>query len=153
MAIAKPFPYAECLAALESIGASAPAGDTSLPAPLARTPFDAAGEQFAAVHRLIPLLGARKAMWQAAFDTEQVADELRRYQKFAKPGQPSPQVVQLRRQQAMARQAASRSKQGFIEAATAFVREAGIAVPQRVSLESFVIRWIDENIPKDASAE
>jgi hypothetical protein len=78
-----------------------------------------------------------------------VADELRRYQKFAKPGQPSPHIVQLRQLQATARQASSQSKQSFIKAAAAFVREAGIDVPQRVALEAFITGWINANVPKD----
>lgn len=142
------FPHATFLARLQS-AAALRADDAPLPAPLARLLFDAASESTAPAARLIALLEARKTMLRAAFDTEQVADELRRYQKFAKPGQPSPHIVQLRRQQAVVRQAVSRSKQTFIEAAAAFVRVASIEVPQRVALEAFVIHWIDENIPKD----
>ena len=89
-------------------------------------------------------------MLQASFGTAVVADELRRYQKFAKPGQPSPHIVQLRQQQAAARQASSQSKQSFIKAAAAFVREVGIDVPQRVAIEVFITHWIDANVPKDA---
>ena len=71
-----------------------------------------------AVH-LIALLHARQAVLKAAFDTARVADELRRYQKFAKPGRPSPHIVQLRQQQAAARQASSQSRQLLIQSAAA----------------------------------
>ena len=91
-------------------------------------------------------------MLQASFETEVVADELRRYQKFARPGQPSPHIVQLRQQQGVARQATSQSKQSFIKAAAAFVREAGIEVPQRMALEVFITGWIDANVPKEPVA-
>ena len=97
---------------------------------------------------MIELLKARKAVLKASFDTEMVADALRRYQKFARPGQPSAHIVQLRQQQAAARQASSQSKQSFIKAAAAFVRAVGINVPPRVALEVFITGWIDANVPK-----
>lgn len=97
--------------------------------------------------RLIQLLQAQAATRQAAHAIEQVADELRRYQKFVRPGPPSPHIVQLRRQQAAARQAASLSRQSFIKAAAAFVRAAGLAVPPRVPLEAFITGWIEVNVP------
>ena len=50
------------------------------------------------------------------------------------------------------RQTASQSKQSFIRIAAAFVREAGLDVPQRIPLETFTIRWIDANIPQDSAA-
>ncbi|MFC5743696.1 hypothetical protein [Dyella tabacisoli] len=101
-----------------------------------------------AAGHLIELLKAKQAMLQASFDTELAADELRRYQKFAKPGQPSPHIVQLRQKQAAARQASSLSRQSFIKAAAGFVREADIDVPQRVALDVFITVWINANVPK-----
>ena len=98
---------------------------------------------------LIQLLHARQAVLKAAFDTEQVADGLRRYQKFAKPGQPSPHIVQLRQQQAAARQASSQSRQALIQAAAAFVRESGLAQPAQLTLDVFINAWMDTNLPKD----
>ncbi|MEP6897797.1 MAG: hypothetical protein ABI870_04640, partial [Rhodanobacter sp.] len=77
-----------------------------------------------------------------------VADELRRYQKFARPGQPSAPIVRLRQQQAAARQASSQSRQSFIKTAAAFVRAAAIEVPPRMALERFMLDWIDVNVPK-----
>lgn len=150
MATPKPFPQAGFLHHLERLNESALLiADTQLPSPLARLLLAANGSGAltkAAAH-LIQLLHARKATLQAAFDTEQVADELRRYQKFARPGQPSPHIVRLRQQQAAVRQASSLSKQSYIKAAAAFVREAGIEVPQNMALEAFTTRWIDANVP------
>ena len=153
MATPKPFPHAGFLSQLEHINAFAPA--TTLPLPLARIPLIAedSGRPTPAATHLIQLLKARKAMLQASFDTEVVADELRRYQKFARPGRPSPHIVQLRQQQAAARQSSNQSRQSFIKAAAAFAREAGIEVPPRVALEVFVIGWIEANVPKDVTAE
>lgn len=101
---------------------------------------------------LAALLHARKATLQAAFDTTLAADELRRYQKYAKPGKPSAHIVQLRQKQATARQASSISRQSLIKAAAAFVREAEVEVPERVALDEFIIQWIDANVPKDEGA-
>ncbi len=152
MATPKPFPHAGFLSHLEQVVASVPpTAGTAMSPVLARMlpAADGAGQPTPAVAQLIQLLKGRRAMLQASFDTAVVADELRRYQKFAKPGQPSPHIVQLRQQQAAARQASSQSKQSLIKAAAAFVREAGIDVPQRVALEVFIISWIDANVPKD----
>ena len=152
MATPQPFPHADFLSHLEQIAASVPPTiGTAMSPALAHILLaaDRTDQITPAVTHLIQLLKARKAVLQTAFDTAVVADELRRYQKFAKPGQPSPPIVQLRQQQAAARQASSQSKQSFIKAAAAFVREAGIDVPQRVALEVFIIGWIDANVPKD----
>ena len=151
MSTPKSFPYAGFLSQLELHGASACIdARTPLSAPLTRvlTPADETGQPAPAVASLIQLLQARRAVWQASFDTGVVADELRRYQKFAKPGQPSAQIVRLRQQQAAARLAASQARQALIRAAAAFARDAGIAVPPRVGLEAFIAHWIDANVPK-----
>jgi hypothetical protein len=152
MATQQPFAHAGFLAHLEDPGASASmVAATSLPPLLAGMLLAAeTGQPTQAAAHLIQLLKARKAMWQAAFGSDAVADALRRYQKFARPGQPSPHIVQLRQQQAAARQASSQSRQSFVKAAAAFVREAGIEVPQRVALELFITRWIDINLPKES---
>ena len=153
MATPKPFPHAGFLSRLEQITASAPlAAGTPMSPVLARMLLaaDGTGQPTPAVAHLIQLLKAHKAMLQASFYTAVVADELRRYQKFAKPGQPSPHIVQLRQQQAAVRQSSSRSKQSFIKAAAAFARKVGIDVPQRVAIEVFITNWIDANVPKDA---
>jgi hypothetical protein len=146
------FPQAGFLNYLELISESSPqVASSPLSPPLARILLtsDGTGALTKAAGNLIQLLKAQKATLQAAFDTELAADELRRYQKFAKPGQPSPHIVQLRQKQAAARQASSQSKQSLIKAAAAFVRDAGIEVPQRVALEVYITRWIDLNVPKE----
>ena len=150
MATPKHFPHAGFLSQLEHINAAAPA----LPPSLARVPLvtEDSGQPTPAATHLIHLLKARRAVLQASFDTDVVADALRRYQKFARPGQPSPHIVQLRQQQAAARQASHQSKQSLIKAAAAFVREAGIEAPPRVTLEAFVTGWIEANVPKDVAA-
>jgi hypothetical protein len=96
----------------------------------------------AASTALIDVRKAAAAMKQAATDTATVADELRRYQKFAKPGQPSPHLVQVRQSQAKVRQASNHAKQAFLMASTTFVREAALKVPAHKSLESYVSTWL-----------
>ncbi len=149
MATQKLFPQAGFLRQLELLVESASGtAHASLPPALTRMLLasDGSGAAAPAAAHLIQLLQARKAMLQAAFDTELAADELRRYQKFSKPGQPSAHIVFLRQKQASARQGRNQSKQSFIKAAAAFVRDAGIEIPPRVSLEVFATRWIDANV-------
>ena len=149
------FPQAGFLRRLELLVES-PSGTAhaSLPPALAHLLLDSDGSGAAtsAAAHLIQMLKARKAMLQAALDTELAADELRRYQKFSKPGPPSPHAVFLRQKQAAARNARNQSKQSFIKAAAAFVRGAGIKVSPRVSLEVFAIKWIDANVPAEFAA-
>lgn len=141
----KPFLHAGFLQYLERLDSCA-SHDDAMPEPLAGILAARDG----AISRLIRLLQAQQAKQHAAFHSQQVADALRRYQKFAKPGQPSPHIVQLRQQQAAAGHASSRAKQSLIEAAVAFVRDAGIAVPARAALEVFITEWIEANVPTDA---
>jgi hypothetical protein len=96
----------------------------------------------AASTALIDVRKAAQAMKQAATDTAMVSDELRRYQKFAKPGQPSPHLVQVRQSQARVRQASNHAKQAFLKASMVFVREAALKVPASASLESYVNTWL-----------
>ena len=152
MAVQMSFPQAGFLNYLQLLSESSPpVASVPLSPLLARVLLtaDGTGELTEAGGNLIQLLKAQKATLQAAFDTALAADELRRYQKFAKPGQPSPHIVQLRQKQAAARQASSQSKQALIKAAAAFVRDASIEVPQRVALELYITRWIDLNVPKE----
>ena len=152
MATPKPFHHAAFLRDLEQFvaGGSCPASCSPELAAILRTPGVDARPSPAA-SQLVRLLHARKAVLEAAFDTGQVADELRRHQKFARPGQPSPHIVQLRQQQAAARQASSQSRQLLIQSAAAFVREAGIVPPARLALEVFIDGWMEAGLPKDPS--
>ncbi|MEO7936212.1 MAG: hypothetical protein ABIR27_08130, partial [Dokdonella sp.] len=145
MAAQKPFPQAAFLRQLELLVKSASGfAPKSLPPALARMLLasDGSGAATPVATHLIQLLKARKAMLQAALDTELAANELRRYQKFSKPGPSSPHIVFLRRKQAAARLASNQSKQSFIKAAAAFVRDAGIKFSPRLSLEVFPTGWI-----------
>jgi hypothetical protein len=128
MANPAPFPHAEALARLD-------AGDTTgLSADLVDTP-----QQREVLHTL---LKTSEAVHRAAVGTTQVADALRRDQKFVRPGPPSAHLVRLRQQQAAARQAANQARQAFIVAADAFVRTFALVVPARTSLEVFAQDWI-----------
>ena len=152
MATQKRFPQAGFLCQLELLVESAPGtAHTLLPSALGHMLLasDGSGAAMPAAAHLIQLLKAREAMLLAAFDTELAADELRRYQKFSKPGQPSPHIVFLRQKQSAARHASNQSKQSFIKAAAAFVRDAGIEISPRVSLEVFATGWIDANVPRN----
>ncbi|WP_266159250.1 hypothetical protein [Dyella silvatica] len=151
MATQPPFPQAGFLSQLEHASASASLlAGTGLSPLLARLLLaaDGSGAWTEAAADLIPLLKAHQGILQASFDTALSADELRRYQKFARPGQPSPHIVQLRQKQAAARQASSLARQSFNKAAAAFVRTAGIHVPERIALETYISHWIETNVPK-----
>lgn len=151
MAASIPFPYAHLLELLERSDASACAELKKQLSPDIAHLILSAGEPSrvtATASSLTSLLKARLAVTQAALDTRLVADELRRYQKFAKPGKPEPHIVQLRRKQAAARQASSVARQSLIKAAAVFVRDAGLDVPPRVALDVFITNWMDANLPR-----
>lgn len=151
MAASIPFPYAHLLELLERSDASACTELKKQLSPDIAHLILLAGEPSrvtATAASLTSLLKARIAVTQAAFDTKLVADELRRYQKFAKPGKPEPHIVQLRRKQAAARQASSVARQSLIKAAAVFVRDAGLDVPPRVALDVFITNWMDANLPR-----
>lgn len=155
MAVKPPYPHADFLAHLTQVSESGAPSSAPTPSPALAQMLFVDGKPSAltpAGKHLIALLTAQKATQQAAFDTALVADELRRYQKFAKPGQPSPHIVQLRHQQSSVRVAGSLAKQSYIKSAAAFVRDAGITVPEKVALELYITRWIGINLPKDAVA-
>ncbi len=142
------FPHADFLAALRAFRQAScwPVGAV-LPSAIGTVVAAPDGRPTPALDSLIQLLAARQAVCKAASDTSAVADQLRRYQKYAKPGQPSPHVVQLRQQQAAARQASSQSRQAFVQAAAAFVRDAAIALPPRQALEAYITQWIAVQVP------
>ncbi|HEY4092220.1 MAG TPA: hypothetical protein VGN46_11940 [Luteibacter sp.] len=85
---------------------------------------------------------ARAAMERAARDTTTAADELRRYAKFSKPGQPSAHIVQLRQKQAAARIDSARARQAFLKASQAFVHAAALTLPPRTPLETYMQQWL-----------
>lgn len=91
---------------------------------------------------LVPLAQAQAALVQANADIGLVADELRRYQKFAAPGKPSLQIVQLRKQQATVKQAALIARQNFAQATHAFLRDGGLTAPARRLPTDFATAWL-----------
>lgn len=97
------------------------------------------------------LLKASEVVHRAAVSTAQVADALRRDQKFVRSGPPSPHLVRLRQQQAAARQATNQARQGFIVAADGLVRLFGLAVPPRKGLEVFAQGWVEATFQLEAS--
>ncbi|HEY4292108.1 MAG TPA: hypothetical protein VGM71_03580 [Luteibacter sp.] len=52
--------------------------------------------------------------------------------------------MQLRQRQATARMDSARAKQAFLQAAQGFVHAAGLLLPPRVSLESFVLGRMEQ---------
>lgn len=127
-------PHADVLAQLD-------AGDfTGLPADLVDTV-----PRREALHML---LKASEAMHCAAVSTTQVADALRRDQKFVRPGQPSAHLVRLRQQQAAAHQATNQARQAFIVAADGLARVYELPVPQRMELEALAQDWLRRHLPR-----
>ena len=92
------------------------------------------------------LLQAGQAFAQSDVDVGLVADELRRYQKFAPPGRPSVQLVQLRRQQSTVQQAQRMARQAFIRQADALTRALQLVVPVKLGPVVTVERWLKTNL-------
>ena len=95
---------------------------------------------------LLQVLDALDAVDHATQATGLSADALRRDQKFAPPGRPSLHLVQLRQQQAAAQQALRRANQALAQAATGFVRSAGLTPPPRIGPVAFVQGWIARHL-------
>ncbi|WP_145481285.1 hypothetical protein [Stenotrophomonas rhizophila] len=112
-----------------------PALDAALAtaAPLATVPMREA---------VLPLARAQLALVQANADITLVADELRRYQKYALPGKPSLQIVQLRKQQGAVKQTALIARQNFAQATHVFLRESGLTAPARRLPTDFATGWL-----------
>lgn len=92
------------------------------------------------------LLLAGEHLLKADTDVGLVADELRRFQKFAPPGRPSVQIVQLRRQQSTVQQAQRIARQAFIRNADGFARAIALDVPQKLGVVETVMRWLRANL-------
>ena len=88
------------------------------------------------------LLLAGQALVKSDADVGLVADELRRYQKFAPAGRPPLQLVQLRRQQSSVKQAQHMARQAYIRQADAFVRALPLTVPAKLGTLATVERWL-----------
>jgi len=100
---------------------------------------------------LVPLARAQLALVVANGDIELVADELRRYQKYAMPGKPSLQIVQLRKQQATVKQAALIARQNYAQATHAFLRESGLTAPARRTPTDFTTLWLGKVVAQVAA--
>ena len=88
------------------------------------------------------LVDAQHRLLHADYEVAQVADVLRRDQKYAPAGRPSVHIVQLRKQQAATRQAALIARQVVAQAAQAFVRASGLAVKARQSPSEACGVWL-----------
>jgi hypothetical protein len=88
------------------------------------------------------LLIAGQTLQRSDLDVGLVADELRRFQKYAAPGKPSLQIVQLRRQQSSVQQAQRVARLGFIANANFFVRALELPVPAKLGVVVVVERWL-----------
>ncbi|HDS1649802.1 hypothetical protein NJH49_07675 [Stenotrophomonas maltophilia] len=88
------------------------------------------------------LLDAEHRFLQAEYEVAQVADVLRRDQKYAPVGRPSVHIVQLRKQQAATRQAALIARQVVAQAAQTFVRVSGMTVKAKQSPSEACAAWL-----------
>ena len=130
---------AASLSALADLIARLERADATLDATLAEIAPQATVPMREAV---LPLARAQLALVQANADITLVADELRRYQKYAMPGKPSLQIVQLRKQQATVKQAALIARQNFAQATHAFLRDGGLTAPARRLPTDFATAWL-----------
>ena len=137
---------APSLSALTDLIDRAERADPALDAALAAQ-SPSVGENIAPLRTaLVPLARAQAALVQANIDIDLVADELRRYQKFAPPGRPSVQIVQLRRQQSTVQQAQRIARHTFIRNADGFARAIALDVPQKLGVVETVMRWLRANL-------
>ncbi len=112
--------------------------------------FDAALAAQGDVPALRPLLHSlletAHALFKAEADVGLVADMLRRDQKFAPPGRPSVHLVQLRKQQAAAKQAALIARQAHARAAQDFARAADLHITDRRTPIVATARWLQQTL-------
>ena len=120
-------------AALPRLQADASVFDTALAAH---------GDAAALRPLLLTLLEARGAAFRTEGDVTLVADMLRRDQKFAPPGRPSVHLVQLRKQQSTAKQAALVARQAHGRAAQDFVRALELKITPRLTPIAVADRWL-----------
>jgi len=88
------------------------------------------------------LVLAQQQLLQAEHEVGQVADVLRRDQKYAPVGRPSVHIVQLRKQQAATRQAALVARQRLAQAAQTFVQRSGLPLKARQTPSEAVAAWL-----------
>lgn len=88
------------------------------------------------------LVRAQHLLLQAEHDVERVADVLRRDQKYAPAGRPSIHIVQLRKQQAAARQVMLVARQRLAQAAQTFVQASGLPVKTGQTPSAAAAAWL-----------
>lgn len=88
------------------------------------------------------VLAAQARLQAAEQAVADVADVLRRDQKFAPPGRPSLHLVQLRRQQAGVKQAALVARRELAQAAQAFVHAAKLPLKPDQPPSAAVLAWL-----------
>jgi len=88
------------------------------------------------------LVRAQHLLLQAEHDVDQVADVLRRDQKYAPAGRPSVHIVQLRKQQAAARQVMLVARQRLAQAAQTFVQASGLPVKAGQTPSTAAAAWL-----------
>ena len=118
-----------------------------LPAQMGQVVLQADGVATEAAAALQQVLLSGEQLARAGVDVGLVADELRRYQKFAAPGRPSLQIVQLRRQQSGVQQAQRVARQAHIRCADQFARVIGLEVPAKLGVVAAVERWLQAHLP------
>ena len=87
-------------------------------------------------------LAVYEQLLQAEHEVAQVADVLRRDQKYAPAGRPSIHIVQLRKQQAAAKQVMLIARQRLAQVAQTFVQASGLAVKAKQSPSDAVAAWL-----------
>lgn len=136
MATAASFPWSQHLQALQR-------RDPALAVLDGRAIFTDAEPSLTAVGQALEqLLIAGQTQQRSDLDVGLVADELRRFQKYAAPGKPSLQIVQLRRQQSSVQQAQRVARMGFIANANVFVRVLELPVAAKLGVVVVVERWL-----------
>lgn len=98
-------------------------------------------------------LSAAQRLHSSREQIGQVADLLRRDQKFVRPGPPSPHLVRLRQQQAAARQAGNQAQQAWVRSATALVRCWQLSPPAGQAVETFVAQWLARSLPPEGAGD
>ncbi|WPU55538.1 hypothetical protein SQW19_14515 [Stenotrophomonas acidaminiphila] len=88
------------------------------------------------------LVQAQQQLLQAEHEVAQVADVLRRDQKYAPAGRPSIHIVQLRKQQAAAKQVMLIARQRLAQVAQTFVQASGLALKAKQSPSEAVAAWL-----------
>ena len=88
------------------------------------------------------LVQAQYQLLHAEHEVEQVADILRRDQKYAPVGRPSVQIVQLRKQQAATKQVMLIARQRLAQVAQTFVQASGLPVKAKQTPSETVAAWL-----------